>query len=52
MRSFGGNIYTSKISIDETEIDKSNFLENIVEFHDKNRPKKKKIRKKIIILIV
>ena len=41
LRSFGDNIFTVKIFVVEAEIDQSNFLENIVEFNDKPRPRKK-----------
>ena len=37
IRSFGDNIYTGKITINETERDQSNLLENMVEFNDKSR---------------
>ena len=39
IRSFGGNIYTGKICIDEGETKQSNLLENIKEFDNKTRPK-------------
>ena len=42
IRSFGDNIYTGKISIDEAEINQSNLLENVVEFNNKTRPKKRR----------
>ena len=35
-----------KISIDETEMDQSNLLENMVQFGNKSRQKKKNIRKR------
>ena len=38
IRSFGDNIYTGKISIDEAEMDQSNLLKNIIEFYNKSRP--------------
>ena len=41
IRSFGDNIYTGKINIDEAEMDQTNLLENMVEFNDKSRPKSK-----------
>ena len=39
IRSFGDNIYTGQISIDEAEMDQSNLLENMVQFNNKTRPK-------------
>ena len=36
IRSFGGNIYTCNINIDEAEMDQNNLLENMVEFNDKS----------------
>ena len=41
LRSFGDNIFTVKIFVVEAEINQSNVLENIVEFNDKPRPRKK-----------
>ena len=38
--SFGDNIYTGDISIDEAEVDQRNILENMVEVNNKIRPKK------------
>ena len=48
IRSFGDNICTVRINIDEAEIDQINLLENMIKFNDKSRPKKrkKKIRMK------
>ena len=46
IKSFDENIYTGKINIDEAEMDQSNLLENMVEFNEISRLKKKKIRKK------
>ena len=46
IKSFGDNIYTGKISIDETEMDQSNFLENITELNNKTRPKNEEQEKK------
>ena len=37
IRSFGDNIYTGKINIDEAEIDQNNLLKNIVQFNKKSR---------------
>ena len=39
IRSFGKCIYTGKINIDEAEMDQIN-LKNIVDFHNKSRPKR------------
>ena len=50
--NFGDNIYTGKISIDEAKMDQSNLLGNMVEFNDKNRPKKEENGKKEILLIL
>ena len=41
IRSFDGSLYTGKISIDETEIDQINRLENILKFNNKSKPKTK-----------
>ena len=37
--SFGDNIYTGKISINEAKIDQTNSLEKRIEFNNKTRPK-------------
>ena len=39
IRSFGDNIYTGKINIDEAEMDQSNLLKNIIGFKNKSRPR-------------
>ena len=39
IRSFGDNIYTAKININEAEMNQTNLLENFVEFIDSSRPK-------------
>ena len=39
IKSFGDNIYTGKINIDEAEMDQSNLFKNIVEFNNKSRPR-------------
>ena len=52
IRSFGDNIYTGKVSIDEAQTDQNNFQENMKEFKNKTKPKKKKERKKEMLLIV
>ena len=41
IRSFGDNIYTGKINIDEAEMDQKNLLENMMEFNDKSIPRSK-----------
>ena len=46
MKSFGDNIYTAKFSIAKAELGQINLLENIVEFHNKTRPKKKEDKEK------
>ena len=47
-RSFGDNIYTGTININEGEMDQSvrNLLENMVELNDKSRPKTKEGKNK------
>ena len=47
-RSFGDNIYTSKINIDKAEIDQSNLLEKIVKYNNKSRPRSKEIKKRYL----
>ena len=39
IRSFVEIICTGKINIDETEMDQSNLLKNLVEFNNKSRPR-------------
>ena len=51
IRSFGDNIYTGKINLDEAEMDQSNLVENMAEFNNKIRPKKKKRRERNKILL-
>ena len=46
IRSFGDNIYTGKFSIDKAKMDQSNLSEIMVEFNNKNRPKKRREWKK------
>ena len=41
LQQFQHSIYTGKSNIDETEIDQSNLLENVVEFNNKSKPKAK-----------
>ena len=49
-RPFGKSIYTAKIYIHEAKMDQSNLLENMIEFNEKSRPRKKKtIRKKVLL---
>ena len=52
IRSFGDNVYTGKISIDEAENDRANLVEKMVKLNNKTRPKRKKIRKKGILSIM
>ena len=42
IRYIGDNKYTGKISIGEAKMDQSNLWENLIEFNNKTRPKKKK----------
>ena len=37
IRSFGDNVYIRKISINQTEMDQTNLLENMIELNDKSR---------------
>ena len=46
IRSFGESIYTGKIKIDEAEMDQRNLLENVVEFNEKSRSRKKEDQEK------
>ena len=48
--SFGDNIYTGKISIDEAEMGQINILKNSVEFN-KSKPKKEQGIKKILLIV-
>ena len=53
IRSFGENIYSSKITINEADQEQADLLEYILNFNNKARPKKrmtKKIRKMFLIL--
>ena len=47
IRSFGESIYNHKVSIVEVEKDQSNLLENLVQFHNRYRPKKREGRDKL-----
>ena len=49
-RYFGYNVYSGKISLDETVMYLKNVLENIVQISSKTRTKKK-IRKKILLIV-
>ena len=44
MRSFGDNIYTAKININEAEMNQTNLLENFVEFIDSSSQKQQEVR--------
>ena len=46
IRSFGDSIYTSKISMDEAELDQTNLLENMVKFNNKSKPRSKEDKDK------
>ena len=46
VRSFGDSIYTSKITIDEADMDQTNLLENIATFNNKSKPKTKESKDK------
>ena len=53
IRIFDVSIHNGKISIDESEIEQTNLLENVVDFKNKSISKSKKIKtKNKIILIV
>ena len=41
IRYFGDNIYTCKITMNKSERDQSNLLENMVEFNDNSWPQSK-----------
>ena len=49
IRSFGESIYNSKNRIVEAEEHQSNLLENLVQFNNKSRQKKIKIKKEILM---
>ena len=51
IRSFGDNIYTVKVTINEAERDQNNLLENMAEFNDKSRPRSEEVKKKKKILM-
>ena len=46
VRSFSDSIYTSKITIDEADMDQTNLLENIATFNNKSKPKTKESKDK------
>ena len=50
--SFGENIISGKITINDADEDQSNLLENIVEFNKNSRPRTKDCKRKKILLIV
>ena len=45
IRSFGDNIYTGKITINEAEMDQSNLVENVVKFNSRSRSKQEILMK-------
>ena len=51
IRSFGESIYTGKTNINQTEMDQTNLLENIIEFNNKSKPKIKEGQDKNEILL-
>ena len=53
LSSFGDNIYTGKININEADMDQTNLLENMVEFKSKSRPNQNKarIRNKTFLIV-
>ena len=51
IRSFGESIYTGKTNINQTEMDQTNLLENIIEFNNKSKPKIKEGQGKNEILL-
>ena len=46
IRPFGNSIYAGKISINETEMHRTNLLKNMVKFNDKSRPRSKEDKNK------
>ena len=46
IRSIGENINTSKINIDEVEMDQTNLSENMAKFNDKFRTRSKEDKEK------
>ena len=45
MRSFGDNIYTTKITINEAEMDQSNLVENVAKFNSRSRSRQEILMK-------
>ena len=52
IRSFGDNIYSRKITINEADQEQSELVEYILYFNNKTRPKNKDDKKNKILLIV
>ena len=53
IRSFGDDIYSSKITINEADQEQSDLIDYIIDFNNKTRPKNKDDKKtKTIFLIV
>ena len=53
IRSFGDDIYSSKITINEADQEQSDLIDYIIDFNNKTRPKNKDdIKTKTIFLIV
>ena len=50
IRSFGDNVYTRKINLDEARMDQSNLLENMVKFNTK-LDQKKEDKEKIFLIV-
>ena len=46
IRSFGDNIYTGKVNIDEAQMDQSNLLINWEEFSEKSKSRTKEDKDK------
>ena len=53
IRSFGDDIYSSKITINKADQEQSDLIDYIIDFNNKTRPKNKDdIKTKTIFLIV
>ena len=52
IRSFGDDIYSSKITINETNQERSDLAEYILNFNDNTRPKNKDVKKKYIYIFL
>ena len=50
IRSFGDNVYTRKINLDEARMDQRNLLENMVKFNTK-LDQKKEDKEKIFLIV-